>query len=85
MNHQESDCRCGCVPKISSLFEMAEKRKKFLEDKKAASQQQQGDKDIDSHVEGSGGLELLRDDDKNMPSKSINSNTNSSSTRNNTK
>jgi precorrin-6B methylase 1 len=82
--HQESDCRCGCVPKISSLFEMAEKRKKFLEDKKVASLQQ-GDKDIDSIVEGSRGLELLRDDEKNMPSKSINSNTNSASTRNNTK
>ena len=31
-NCSDSKCRCGCIPKnMSSLFEMAEKRKKYRE------------------------------------------------------
>jgi hypothetical protein len=37
-NQHKIECQCGCVPKIPSLFEMAEKRKQYLESRKAKQQ-----------------------------------------------
>ena len=79
--HQESselntqNCQCGCVPKIASLFEMAEKRKKFLELK--ASQQQRYETIVVNNNNAPDSPEelLLRDKNNNddVPSGSANS------------
>ena len=42
MNNHSNICRCGCIPKgIPSLFEMAEKRKQYLQVQREKQQQQE--------------------------------------------